>query len=165
VRTSKRAAKWKTYSAYLSVGGSITKSLKVVLPLLGIPVVGGALDAILQALEKSATVAKEGAEGIEASGTASGGTLQQLKRMVGDSLKSLPRPILVMLDDVDPLAHDEIRQLFQLIKANADFPGPKHILTDEPRFMRKEEKAQDARLGSNSTHSLRAIWIVRALTS
>jgi hypothetical protein len=43
--------------------------------------------------------------------------------MVADSLKSLPRPILVALDDVDRLAHDEIRLLFQLIKANADFPN------------------------------------------
>jgi predicted KAP-like P-loop ATPase len=119
----KRAAKWKTYSAYFSVGTSVTKSLKVVLPLLGVPIVGEALDTFLQGLEKSASIAKEGAEGIEASGRATGGTLHHLKKDVTDSLISLKRPLLVVLDDVDRLTHDEIRLLLQLIKANADFPN------------------------------------------
>ena len=119
----RRAAKWKSYSAYFSVGTSITKSLKVVLPLLGVPILGDTLDAVVQGLEKAAGVSKEGAEGIEAAGKAAAGTLQNLKKEVADSLASLERPVLVVLDDVDRLAHEEIRLLFQLIKANADFPN------------------------------------------
>ena len=119
----KRAAKWKAYSAYLNIGSSITKSLKTVLPLLGVPLVGEMVDGIVTALEKSAGVTKEGAEGIEAAGKASIRTLAELKREVARTLESLPRPILVVLDDVDRLTQDEIRLLFQLIKANADFPN------------------------------------------
>ncbi len=119
----KRAAKWRAYSAYLNIGGSITKSLKVVLPLLGVPLVGDLADGIVTALEKSGGVAKEGAEGIEAAGKASVRTLAELKQEVAASLESLPRPVLAVLDDVDRLTQDEIRLLFQLIKANADFPN------------------------------------------
>jgi hypothetical protein len=35
-----------------TVGTSITKSLKVVLPLLGVPILGGTLDAMVQGLER-----------------------------------------------------------------------------------------------------------------
>ena len=119
----RRAAQWKAYSVYLSLGGSITKSLKVVLPLLGIPLVGGIADAALSALERSAGVVKEGAEGVEAAGRAAVRTLAELKRELAGTLESLPRPLVVVLDDVDRLTQDEIRLLFQLIKANADFPN------------------------------------------
>ena len=119
----KRAAKWKAYSAYLKIGGSITKSLKVALPLLGVPLIGELADGVVTALEKSAGLSKEGAEGIEAAGKASARTLAELKKEVAASLESLPKPVLAVLDDVDRLTQDEIRLLFQLIKANADFPN------------------------------------------
>jgi predicted KAP-like P-loop ATPase len=119
----RRAAKWRTYSSYFSIGTSITKSLKVILPLLGVPFVADALDSLADGLEKSGTLAKEGAEGIESSGKATRNSLSDLKREVADELKQLSQPILVVLDDVDRLAQDEIRLLFQLIKANADFPN------------------------------------------
>jgi predicted KAP-like P-loop ATPase len=119
----KRAAKWKSYSTYLSLGSSITKSLQVLLPLAGIPVGSVVLEPIAQALEKSSSLAKEGSEGVEAEGKAAASTLQMLKQEVAKTLSELRRPLLVVLDDVDRLAHDEIRILFQLIKANADFPN------------------------------------------
>jgi len=121
-KAEKRAAKWKLYSIYFSAGSSVTKSLKVLLPLLGVPLVGSALDSIAEGLKESAGLTKEGAEGVEASGISNAVSLNELKRDVGEELKSLPRPLLVVLDDVDRLVQEEIRLLFQLIKANADFP-------------------------------------------
>lgn len=49
--------------------------------------------------------------------------LVELKRELAESLRKLDRPVLVVVDDVDRLSGDEIRLLFQLIKANADFPN------------------------------------------
>jgi predicted KAP-like P-loop ATPase len=119
----KRAAKWKSYSAYFSVGTSLTKSLKVILPLMGVPLVGEVLDRLAEGLEKSGALTKEAAEGVQAGGKASGRSLNELKRDVAQELRDLPQPILVVVDDVDRLVQDEIRLLFQLIKANGDFPN------------------------------------------
>ncbi len=38
-------------------------------------------------------------------------------------LKNLPNKMLVVLDDIDRLSPEEIRALFQMIKANSDFPN------------------------------------------
>ena len=119
----RRAAKWKAYSAYLTIGSSITRSAKALLPLLGVPLVGDLADGLVSALEKSALVAQEGAEGIGAEGERAARALAVLKQDVAAALESLHRAVLAVLDDVDRLTQDEIRLLFQLIKANADFPN------------------------------------------
>ncbi|WP_454063774.1 KAP family P-loop NTPase fold protein [Candidatus Nitrospira salsa] len=49
--------------------------------------------------------------------------LEERKSEISALLKKIPNPILIVIDDVDRLTHDEIRHLFQLIKANADFPN------------------------------------------
>lgn len=49
-------------------------------------------------------------------------TLIEQKKQIGETLKSLKKNILIVLDDLDRLNKIEIRQLFKLIKANADFP-------------------------------------------
>ena len=50
-------------------------------------------------------------------------SLQEMKAGVADLLRPLKSPILVVMDDFDRLAADEVRVVFQLIKANADFPN------------------------------------------
>ena len=50
-------------------------------------------------------------------------SLQEMKAEVADLLRPLKSPILVVMDDLDRLAADEVRVVFQLIKANADFPN------------------------------------------
>jgi predicted KAP-like P-loop ATPase len=49
-------------------------------------------------------------------------TLEERKRDVVSSLKNYKRTLLVVVDDVDRLTAKEIQAVFQLIKANADFP-------------------------------------------
>ncbi len=119
----KRAVKWHQYGSYLSMGASITKSLKVVLPLLGVPV-SVILDAISKGLEESSMLTKEG-EDLNAQPES---TLNETKRELSAMLKSLSKPILVVMDDVDRLSADEIKLLFQLVKANADFPNIIYLL-------------------------------------
>ncbi len=49
--------------------------------------------------------------------------IEDLKRDLAASLSELPGPLLVVLDDIDRLTPSEAVQLFQLVKANADFPN------------------------------------------
>jgi predicted KAP-like P-loop ATPase len=49
-------------------------------------------------------------------------TLENLKAGLAKSFRALNRRIVIALDDIDRLTQQEIRQLFQLIKVNADFP-------------------------------------------
>jgi predicted KAP-like P-loop ATPase len=50
-------------------------------------------------------------------------SLDEAKNELSGMLRTLTRPMLVVIDDVDRLAGPELRLVFQLIKANADFPN------------------------------------------
>lgn len=52
----------------------------------------------------------------------------ELKDSIVNTLKKQKRRILVIIDDVDRLTADEIRQLFRVIKAVADFPNVIYLL-------------------------------------
>lgn len=51
-----------------------------------------------------------------------------LKRELVQALAKDPKRIVVVIDDVDRLASEEIRQLFKVIKAVADFPNVMYLL-------------------------------------
>ncbi|TKB69720.1 MAG: hypothetical protein E8D52_04980 [Nitrospira sp.] len=123
----RRAAKWRTYGTYLTFGASLAKSLKTILPILGLPG-SGIADMLAKGMEQSATVAQEGSKGVEDQAVVQQQTLAEIKKELSDSLKELERPILVVLDDIDRLTPEEIRLLFQLVKANADFPNVVYLL-------------------------------------
>lgn len=50
------------------------------------------------------------------------------KQQLATSLSNLERPILVVIDDIDRLTPEQIRMVFQLVKANADFPSLIYLL-------------------------------------
>jgi len=51
-----------------------------------------------------------------------------LKNGINEVLKSFGKTILVIIDDIDRLTSDEIRQLFKVIKALTDFPNVVYLL-------------------------------------
>ncbi|NOT57438.1 MAG: AAA family ATPase, partial [Deltaproteobacteria bacterium] len=122
-----RAAKWRAYGTYLTLGASLAKSLKTVLPLLGIPG-SSILELLASGLEKSSRITREGSEALSAQAEAGDRNLTDVKQDLANSLKALKEPILVVIDDVDRLSTDEIKLLFQLVKANADFPNLVYLL-------------------------------------
>lgn len=63
--------------------------------------------------------------------------LESHKQKICDALKELQSPILVIIDDVDRLTGEEIRQLFQLIKAVADFPNTIYLLAFDRLLIEK----------------------------
>ena len=54
--------------------------------------------------------------------------IAELKAEIADLLKEQERPILVFIDDIDRLTAEEIRQLFRVVKAIADFPNIIYVL-------------------------------------
>ena len=51
-----------------------------------------------------------------------------LKDRIADELREAKVRILVIIDDIDRLDHDEVRQLFTVVKALADFPLVTYLL-------------------------------------
>ena len=54
--------------------------------------------------------------------------VSELKEKIADALKKQGKRIVVIIDDIDRLTADEIRQLFRVIKAVADFPNVVYLL-------------------------------------
>lgn len=99
-----------------------------------IPVVKGPATVIKTVLGKMKSAANMAAEHLEHD-------LEGNKKAICEALEKLPARILIIIDDVDRLTNDEMRQLFQLIKAVADFPRTIYLLAyDQNRV----EKALEA---------------------
>jgi len=63
--------------------------------------------------------------------------LESNKEAICNALSKLKSPVIVIIDDVDRLTSDEIRQLFQLIKAVADFPNTVYFLAFDHTLVEK----------------------------
>lgn len=55
--------------------------------------------------------------------------LDTIKESICKALADIPAPIIIVIDDIDRLPVHEIRQLFQLIKAVANFPNTIYMLS------------------------------------
>jgi predicted KAP-like P-loop ATPase len=63
------------------------------------------------------------AQWLEAKSETGSQSLEEQKRAAADELRKFRKLLLIVIDDVDRLSPKEIRAVFQLIKANADFPN------------------------------------------
>jgi len=145
----KRATKWRAYGASLKVcsffTGSIPKAISGLLIIIALIGLGNSFNAHLRARLTLAiissialllaalftwggTFAERVAIAFEAFSLAHCQSLAELKLELEGLLKDLDNSILVVIDDVDRLSLDEIKLLFQLIKANADFPNLIYLL-------------------------------------
>jgi predicted KAP-like P-loop ATPase len=57
-----------------------------------------------------------------------GEDLDGLKEEISEELRDADRRIVIMIDDIDRLTQDEIKQMFRLVKSVADFPNITYIL-------------------------------------
>lgn len=62
-------------------------------------------------------------------------TLTQRKEELEEALKALSQRILLIVDDIDRLVPGEIRHLFRLIKAVADFPNITYLVAFDRRVV------------------------------
>jgi predicted KAP-like P-loop ATPase len=141
----KAAAAWSAYAAYLKFTGQIIGGIRPLLTtLLGLVGLLGISAGFLQqaswlkpcmkyggiaALTVAGLTAASGkfAEGLatifSSRAKQAEKELNETKSDVAKALGHLKAPVLVVIDDIDRLTAEEIGLVFQLIKANADFPN------------------------------------------
>jgi len=80
--------------------------------------------------------------------------LESNKKSICNALLKLRSPVIVIIDDVDRLTSEEIRQLFQLMKAVADFPKTIYFLAFDHKLV---EKALESFQSGSETRYLEKI--------
>lgn len=125
---SDRGKKLECYAKRLSVGSSTAKAVGALLSLIGVPG-SGLVTLAADQIKKLADVTREGGEALKDDNPKA--SMADLKRDLGDSLASLNKPILVVIDDIDRLTTEEVREILQVVKANADFPNLIYLLLCE----------------------------------
>lgn len=55
-------------------------------------------------------------------------SLEEARKNLKVELEKLEAPVVVIIDDLDRLTKDEVRQVVQLVKANADFPNLVYLI-------------------------------------
>jgi predicted KAP-like P-loop ATPase len=143
---SKLAKKVRMYGAMLSAAASITGVIRWSLvgflaviaffgfaPLLGTPRIllatfGGLAIAAVLVLTLLGRTADKIATYLAAKAEATTKSVAEVKKELQALLKDLPKNVLVVVDDIDRLTPSGIRMMFQLVKANADFPNLVYLL-------------------------------------
>jgi len=73
-------------------------------------------------------------------------TAAEIKEEICNELEKFEGKIVVLIDDIDRLTADEIRELFTIVKAVADFPNTVYILAfDKEVVIRALEKVQEGK--------------------
>lgn len=82
---------------------------------------------------------------MEARSDAERKSLEEQKQAVASELRQHPKPLLVVIDDIDRLSASEIGAVFQLIKANADFPHFIYVVLFQRSIVERalQEEAED----------------------
>lgn len=138
--------KWKAYAARMTLGGTALKHLKTASEFAGIPLIPMILGTLSSTAESTSTLADQVARAHEAAAL-DNISIQKLKEQLADELKKLKTPILVVLDDVDRLTTEEIRLLFRIVKANADFPNLVFLLLYDRRVIETALQGHAGRSG------------------
>lgn len=63
--------------------------------------------------------------------------LETIKRKIDTKLEELGKKLLIVIDDIDRLCDDEIREIFQLVKSIADFKNTIYILSYDREIVTK----------------------------
>jgi predicted KAP-like P-loop ATPase len=98
---------------------------------------GPIIESLGAGMKSAGASAKEGSEALKAKNEAAAISLEDQKRELAALLARLPQPLLVVIDDIDRLTTEEILQVFQLVKANADFPRLIYLLLFEREVVAK----------------------------
>jgi predicted KAP-like P-loop ATPase len=119
------AKRWFKLGSVLAFGATATKALKPFATFIP----GGSLvaETVEVALESGVEASKSGAQMAEQFAAAAA-DLGALKLDLRNALEELDKPLLVILDDIDRLTHDEIRVLFRVVKSNVDLPNLRFLL-------------------------------------
>ena len=144
----KRIAKWREYAAYLKVGSFLAHSVKKVIfwiLITGFVGLGGLFSqipwikislaiivfisfVISVLLRWGGKFSEQITDILSARSEVQRQSLSEVKKELTELLRELKKPVFVVIDDIDRLSPEEIKLLFQLVKANADFPNLVYLL-------------------------------------
>ena len=146
------AAQWRAWGAALalsqSIGDLVRRALITIMAVVATFGLGlgfipsvllrwilGAIYVVALIVLRMMSVSKDlidkTASWIEARDVAHSKTMGEHKRDLIESLRFRAKPMLVIVDDVDRLPADDIRQLVRLIKAHADLPNLVYLLLSQ----------------------------------
>ena len=145
---TERAKRLSAYAKRLSLGSWVAKAFGGLFAASGHVDAGISAAAVGEGLGQAAEVSRAGGEAIEATAGFEDLPLNLLKNSLADSLRKLQQPLLVVIDDIDRLTTREILDVFQLVKANADFPNVIYLLLFERSIVCKAlDQVSDGRGG------------------
>jgi predicted KAP-like P-loop ATPase len=154
----------KKYGRYLNTGETITSGLASALPILFILTtffgIGGNFSDEVWVKNTSTVLLtlfagwgiwlawgkkllKQLAGNTEASAKEEELTLSQLRQELTDLLKKRDKSVIIVLDDLDRLTAKQLQMVFQLVKANTEFPNVVFVLLFQRDLV--EEKLTDGK--------------------
>lgn len=175
----KRAMRWKAYSLKLKAGGFIADGIRKVVTVvfsvlgfagvtstvLGTPtfkgvgfVLGVISITIIGLMNWFGEAAWKIGAYLESRVKYMEKTLPEIKKELRDDLASVPKPILVVIDDIDRLTPVQTRLLFQLIKANADFPNIIYLLLFQRDIVERSLDEPGAVKGGEFLDKIVQVW-------
>jgi predicted KAP-like P-loop ATPase len=110
------------------VGEKLKLYSKLFSPFSLIPTLGPIVKVVSELFEKVGEGALKFADYREAN-------LEESKSELNELLDALSRKIIVIVDDVDRLANEEIRLIFQLVKSIGDFKNTVYLLSFDKRIV------------------------------
>jgi predicted KAP-like P-loop ATPase len=140
-KAKQRAKAWNTFAFYLGIVGSLSTTIQSQSPALATaltqdPTTTALIATVATTLIDNARKSIERRAKISETAAADNvPSLDHLRKETAKHLESLPQPILIVLDDIDRLTDDEIRHIFQLIKATADFPNLFYMLLGHRQYI------------------------------
>ena len=69
-------------------------------------------------------------------------SVSEVKREIKKELQEREKKLVVVIDDIDRLNQSEIRQIFRLIRVNADFPNTIYLLAFDRKIIEKNLEEQ-----------------------
>lgn len=120
-----RQESWKVRKQMLEYASAVAQIASVGTAATA-PILGPMLTTVSKGL-KSAGDALKTASGAPTVGR-SEGSLQQLKDALFEDLSHIKKPVLVVIDDIDRLEPNEVRLIFRVLKAVADFPNVSYLV-------------------------------------
>jgi hypothetical protein len=118
----RRASAWRKYARHFETAAKLSDALDVVLPVVGgIPGIGKSMAGRIR---EASGLMEHAADRLQ------GATkpIEDQKREMREFFKQLNRKLVVVIDDIDRLTHEEIRIIFRLVKATSDFPNTVFLL-------------------------------------
>jgi len=117
---------------------SLVRHLKYLKYVPGAAAIGNAAEDLPEIAEKWGKAAEGGSNDLQKIADAlPERSLEKRKDSAVAALLELKRPIVVILDDLDRLPSEEIRSVFQAVKAVANFPRTAYLLSYDPSVAAK----------------------------